>query len=64
VIQPQFEEVGIFAEGLAPAKINGKWGYINKLAEFIIYPEFDFAKPFSQGLALVNVGSKWGYISR
>lgn len=73
-------EVAIFGEGLAPAKIRDKWGYINQFGEFIISPDFDFAKPFSQGLALVNIGGKfkedkeqgktyfiggkWGYIRK
>lgn len=29
VIQPKYEDAGFFSEGLAPVKLNGKWGYVN-----------------------------------
>ena len=30
VIAPRYEDAGIFSEGLAPVKLNGKWGYVNR----------------------------------
>ena len=38
VIQPQFEEVNQFNEGLAPVKKDGKWGYI---ANPLIYSKWE-----------------------
>lgn len=29
VIQPKYEDAGFFSEGLAPVKLNGRWGYVN-----------------------------------
>lgn len=29
VIQPKYEDAGYFSEGLAPVKLNGRWGYVN-----------------------------------
>lgn len=30
VIAPRYEDAGTFSEGLAPVKLNGKWGYVNR----------------------------------
>jgi hypothetical protein len=30
VIQPQFDDAGDFSEGLAPVRLNGKWGYVSR----------------------------------
>jgi WG containing repeat len=64
VIEPQFEDAYNFCEGLAPVKINGKWGYIDKTGKFAIKPQFDSAQPFSEGLAGVRIGQQWGYINK
>lgn len=49
---------------LAPAELNGKWGYIDKSGKTIIQFTFDKAQPFGpNGLAAVkNSEGKWGYI--
>ena len=31
IIEPKFDGAGSFLEGLAPVKINEKWGYIGKV---------------------------------
>lgn len=61
-IKPQFDDVFIFADGLAPVEINGCWGYINQGGEVVIKPQFDEAYRFSEGLAPVKKGSHYGYI--
>jgi hypothetical protein len=55
IIEPQFEEAGIFSEGLAAIEINGKWGYIDKSGKLVIEPQFTDAWNFSEGLAPVKV---------
>jgi WG containing repeat len=71
VIQPQFSQVGMFADGLAPALETyemsslrcgkpgydgmSKYGYIDRTGKFIIPPQFADAKPFSEGLAAVKI---------
>jgi len=37
VIQPQFDSVRDFTEGLAPVELEGKWGFIDKAGEFLTY---------------------------
>jgi WG containing repeat len=53
-----------FHEGLAKAKINGKWGFINKKGDFVIAPQFKDAVHFSYGLAGVMIDGKWSYINQ
>ena len=72
VIDPQFDAVRPFANGLAVVRIGddktGKWGFIDPQGKFVINPQFDDAGSFSGGLAAVYTGDretgKWGYISR
>ena len=42
VIAPQYEAAGLFDDGLAPVKQNGKWGYVDEtgtpVTEFVYEP--------------------------
>ncbi|MDE7413690.1 MAG: WG repeat-containing protein, partial [Muribaculaceae bacterium] len=53
-----------FSDGLAPVKIGGKKGFIDKSGELVIPAKYDDAWNFSDGLALVKIGGKWGYIDK
>jgi len=41
-------------ESLYPARVDGKWGYINKTGEMVIAPQWQMAELFSNGFALVK----------
>ncbi|EAK1349894.1 WG repeat-containing protein, partial [Campylobacter coli] len=41
VIEPKFDGVGNFSEGLAGVELNGKWGFIDKSGKIVIEPKFD-----------------------
>ncbi|HED6687678.1 TPA: WG repeat-containing protein, partial [Campylobacter coli] len=41
VIEPKFDSIGSFREGLAKVGLNGKYGFIDKSGEFVIEPIFD-----------------------
>jgi hypothetical protein len=61
----KYDEAYRFDEGLAPVKLNGKWGYIDKNKNEIIPLKYDYALGFNQhlqGLALVKLNSKCHYI--
>ncbi len=64
-IEPKFDGVSDFSEGLAQIKIDGKWGYIDKTGSVVIQPQFDKTDNFSEGLARVWIsGKNWGYIDQ
>ncbi len=68
VIEPKFENLSYFTEGLAAVKDANKWGYIDHTWSFVIPPKFRRAQKFSEGLAAVllekNGKSHWAYIDR
>ena len=64
VIQPKYDSVGYFSEGLAPVLVGNKYGYIDTKGKFIINPKYNDASDFSEGLAQVLVGDKYGYIDK
>src|SRR4030095_6693500 len=47
VIEPRFEGVGCFSEGLAGIQINGMWGFIDKVARLAINPQYKVVNCFS-----------------
>lgn len=61
----KFDDADDFAEGLAPVKIGGKWGYVNEKEQTVIKFAYKEAKPFAEGLAPVAIdGDKWGFIDK
>ena len=52
----------LFSQELSKVREDGKFGFINKNAEFVIKPQYKKANSFSDGTALVLEGKKWGYI--
>ena len=65
VIAPIFEAVGSFsANGMAPVKIDNKWGYIDRTGMIVIQPKFLGAGMFSKnGLAPAQQAGGWGFIN-
>ena len=75
-IEPQFDWVGQFSEGLAAVVIDNQVGYINNVGELVIEPQFahdeevDGFEYFSEGLALASFANsaddsfQKGYIDR
>lgn len=64
VIEPQYDEVRLFSNGLAAVKLDGKWGFIDTLgklkipAKFTNEPwSFNSNRSFVQG-----TNNKWGII--
>src|SRR6218665_1301018 len=49
---------------LAPVKIDGKYGYIDKNGKIAISPQFESAGDFHQGLARIRLDNKWGFINK
>jgi WG containing repeat len=36
-----YEAGGQFPEGVAPVRLDGKWGFIDKRGAFVVKPEYD-----------------------
>ena len=64
IIEPEYENVGIFHNGMANVMQNGKWGYIDKTGKRIIEPQFDWSNEFRGELAKVWIGGMVGYIDK
>ena len=67
VINPQFDMIGLFLDGIARVKVNDKWGYIDKKGNYVINPQFDMAFDFSfynHQIAQVILDGKLCYIDR
>ena len=62
VIRPRFEAAGDFEDGIAPVKLGGKWGFIDKTGKSVIQYKYDGASSFKMGLARVRQFGKWGFI--
>lgn len=63
-VKPKYQEAGPFMEGLAPVKLGGKYGYIDKDGKCVIPYKYESAGVFSEGLARVSMNGKYGYIDR
>ena len=63
-IEPAFEYIYRFKEGLAAVQYGGKWGFITPTGGFYIQPVFKGVQSFSEGLAAVRHKGKWGFINQ
>ena len=65
-IAPLYQEARWFAEGLAPVKMDRKWGVINQTGAVVIEPSYKDSGPsFSSGLlAVKNKENLWGFINK
>ena len=53
-----------FSEGLVSVKIDGKYGFADKMGRIVIEPQFEEAYRFSEGLAAACIREGWGYIDK
>lgn len=63
-IKPEYEEVEIFANGMAAVKKNGLWGFIDSSGFERIAPKYKDRGWFSEGRAAIKMDKKWGYINK
>jgi hypothetical protein len=64
VIEPIYEMVNEFSEGLAAVRGDRKWGFIDAKGKMVIAPQFDEIRDFSEGLATVRIGKRSGFINK
>ncbi|HYF32566.1 MAG TPA: WG repeat-containing protein [Chitinophagaceae bacterium] len=63
-IAPVYDEVGWFAEGMAPVSRNGTWGFVNDEGMLAIPLRFDKTGNFNEGVAPARQNKSWGVIDR
>ncbi|MGB9591951.1 MAG: PQQ-binding-like beta-propeller repeat protein, partial [Candidatus Kryptoniota bacterium] len=72
-IQPNYDEVQDFSEGLAAVGLNGKFGYIDTNGKVVIPLVYDYdaahyfhiedyVRSFSEGFAGIKIENKWEFI--
>ena len=65
LIEPKFESLGQLYNGLAPARVGGQSGFIDRTGAFVIPAKFDSVGYFEDdGLSLAGADKKWGLIDR
>ncbi len=63
VINPLFDDVLSFSQGLAAASSGDRWGFIDSKGKWVIPPQFENANSFHEGLAAIVSNGKVGYIN-
>jgi len=64
MIEPQYEVVEPYTEGLGLVVKNGELGFLNKAGDLVIPFDYDDGEPFYEGLAIVSRNDKYGMIDR
>lgn len=61
-IKPQFQSVGHFHNGLAPAQENDRWGFIDTRGGWVVSPRYDGVLRGKNGRFGIRENGRWGYI--
>ncbi|MFK8008452.1 MAG: WG repeat-containing protein [Saprospiraceae bacterium] len=64
IIEPIYDHVEFFREGLGLVKYEGKYGYIKKDGSWHLKPKYDSASSFHANHATVSIKDKTFYINR
>ncbi len=62
-VSNQYQNIGLYHEGLAPVKLLQRWGYIDKLERLIVQPLYDTVYNFHNGYCEVVKKGKYGLIN-
>jgi hypothetical protein len=63
-IEPQYEFVYFFSEGLGAVKRNGKWGFVDTNGKPVIPFEYEQPEQFKHGLVKLEKNGKTLYLNR
>ena len=64
IVQPKLQAADDFSEGLARAKSDGKWGFIDVNGRWVMEPQYKDAENFIDGYAVVKTKDGWGIINK
>lgn len=62
LLEPQYNYIHSFNEGLARFEDDNKYGFLNPHGQIVIKPKYEYAGDFSEGLALIRIDHRYGYI--
>jgi hypothetical protein len=58
-----YEDIGVFSHGLAPAKKDGKFGMVDRTGKLVVQFKYDELRHlYSCGLAKARIGRRWGFV--
>ena len=60
----EYEDMGAYHEGVAPAKRDGLWGYVDLAGNWAIPPKYEAADAFVNGHAAVRLEGRVGIVTR
>ncbi|MEN7547076.1 WG repeat-containing protein [Rapidithrix thailandica] len=58
------EEIKKPAEQFAPARLHGRWGFVDHLGRIRVQLRYDEVAYFSEGLAPFKIKQRWGYVNK
>ena len=64
LVEPTYQAVYGFSDGMAPVQQNGKWGFIDRSGTLMVSCEYDDIRDFSEGMAAVSKKGLWGYVDK
>ena len=64
VVEPIWDGIGFYGDGMWPVERNGKWGAINMKGEVVVALEYEQVDQFVNGVAPVKQNSHWGYVDK
>ena len=63
LVEPKYQDIYEFKNGIAKVIKNNKFGYINANGDVLIQPEYQDIYEFKDGVAKVIKNNKFGYIN-
>jgi len=74
IVEPKYDYVNRFSEGVSLVRFNGKYGYVDKSGREVTALKYDEISPgfgakietfsFSEGVIPVKLNDKWGFIDK
>ena len=64
VLPKIYEALGDYNEGLAPVRVKGRWGFMDRNGEMKIDPVYTSVSPIDHGLAVIATEAGYGLINK
>lgn len=64
VVDPVYDDVDVFREGVAWVKVGDQWGLIDSEGTLIIEPKYEAIREFNDGMANVCLNGLWGVVDK